>query len=91
MTTGDTIFWTEKIYGRTYARIGTVAARRGHNVRTLEGNMRKVADVVRLPHHPTAWPKDENLPQSMYRQLPLPDAVALLADAGIEVESVVTQ
>lgn len=87
MTPGDTIYWTEEIAGRRYARIGTVAARRGANVRTAEGNMRKVADVVTLPHRPEDWPRMAGPCQAlaMFEQLPEPQALALLAGAGIRL------
>ena len=86
MTPGATILWTEEIAGRTYARIGTVAGQRGQNVRTAEGNMRKVADVVPLPHRPAGWPRMAGLcPNEMFERLPLPQALALLAGAGIEL------
>lgn len=86
MTPGDTILWTEEIAGYVYARIGTVSHRRGQNVRTVEGNLRKVADVVTLPHRPDGWPRMNSLCRNdMFERMPLPQALVVLADAGIEL------
>lgn len=86
MNPGDTILWRDESGGYYYMRIGTVLAVRGRNVRTAEGNMRKVADVVTLPHRPQGWPRMRGLCRNeMFERLPEAQALKILADAGIEL------
>jgi ABC-type branched-subunit amino acid transport system ATPase component len=85
---GDVVLWRADLGNRPTdrrLRIGVVSVVRGRNVRTREGCMEKLAVCWVLPHLPPAWPKMGGMVFEMYHSLTIAEAMAVLAQAGVDV------